>query len=166
MYLQIMCVVTACLLCLPGALFAKDKQIIGWIETVRLTHNMLSIDAKIDTGARHSSLHTENYQLFEKNNEPWIRFKISNKAGKSLSIEKPVIRTAKIKSKRKKVKSQERPVIMLGICIGSVYKEIETNIVDRSHFNYKLLIGRSFLKEDFLIDTSLKYSLPPTCNLE
>jgi len=161
-----MCVVSACLLCLPGALFAKDKQIIGWIETVGITSDNLVIDAKIDTGARHSSLHAANYQIFKKNNESWIRFTIKNKAGKGLSIENPVIRTSKIKFKGKQAKVQERPVIMLGICIGSVYKEIETNIVDRSHFNYKLLIGRSFLKEDFLIDASLKYSLPPTCNLE
>ena len=52
---------------------------------------------------------------------------------------------------------------MLGICLGTIYKEVEVNLVDRSHFNYQLLIGRNFLIDSFLVDPSLTFSTKPKC---
>ena len=59
--------------------------------------------------------------------------------------------------------SQMRPVILLRICLGGVRKEAEVNLVDRSRFKYPLLIGRSFLAGDFLIDSDQTYLLKPLC---
>jgi len=52
---------------------------------------------------------------------------------------------------------------MLGICLGSVYKEVEVNLVDRSNFNYQLLIGRNYLANSFLVDPSLTFSTKSKC---
>ena len=56
-----------------------------------------------------------------------------------------------------------RPVILLDLCIGNVRKKEEVNLVDRRGMNYELLIGRNFLKDEFLIDPGATYSLSPDC---
>ena len=62
-------------------------------------------------------------------------------------------------------KPQTRLAIYLGICLGSSYEEAEVNLVDRSDFNYQMLIGRSFLKGNAIIDPSLKYTTKPNCKV-
>jgi hypothetical protein len=59
--------------------------------------------------------------------------------------------------------SATRPVIRLGICLGNVYKEVEVNLQDRSKFNYQLLIGRSYLKNSFLVDASATFTIKTQC---
>ena len=73
-----------------------------------------------------------------------------------------MLRVAKVK--RHAGKAQERPVVRLGICVGDVLKEVEVNLVDRSRFEYRLLVGRSYLANDFLIDPGARYKTSPTCD--
>ena len=54
-------------------------------------------------------------------------------------------------------------VVMLGICLGKVYKETEVTLVDRKGFLYAMLIGRSFLKNLFIVDTAQQFTVKPTC---
>ena len=54
---------------------------------------------------------------------------------------------------------QQRLVIELEISLGEIKKLTKVNLVDRSHFNYQLLIGRSFLKPHFLVDSSKTYTI-------
>jgi len=72
-----------------------------------------------------------------------------------------VTRMARIK--RHFGKEQVRYVVKLGICLGSVYREAEVTLVDRTGFNYPLLVGRNFLKDDFLIDPSATFLNKPDC---
>jgi hypothetical protein len=137
------------------------KQIAGWIEQAALMPSGIVLKAKLDTGAKNSSLDAKDMQFFTKDEQQHVHFKVKNKAGESVEIIEPVLRHIDIK--RHFGRSQERPVIMLSICIGKVLKEVAVNLVDRSGFNYPLLIGRSYLSKDFLIDASLKYQLEPAC---
>ena len=90
-----------------------------------------------------------------------MRFNLKNWKGRTVSFEAKVVRMATIK--QHDAQSLIRPVIQLGICLGSVYKEVEVNLEDRSKFNYQLLIGRSFLKKSFLVDSSATFTLQPSC---
>jgi hypothetical protein len=77
------------------------------------------------------------------------------------TFEAKVIRTAKIKQIGQE--ADKREVIKLGICVGNTYKEVEVNLEDRSGFNYQMLIGRSYLRESFIIDPELGFTLKPDC---
>ena len=44
--------------------------------------------------------------------------------------------------------------------------EEEVNLADRTNFDYQMLIGRSFLSGNVLIDPSLQYSFEPNCTDE
>lgn len=57
-------------------------------------------------------------------------------------------------------------MIILGICLGTTYKEVEVNLANRSNFNYQMLIGRSYLSGDFLVDAGKIFFLKPLCRME
>ena len=139
----------------------KDLQVVGWVEKVSLFPGNLKIKAKLDTGARNSSLNAKSIEEFERDGQNWIRFKLKNWKGRTESIEARVIRTAIIKQHDSE--SATRPVILLGVCLGNVYKEVEVNLEDRSKFNYQLLIGRSYLKNSFAVDSSATFTVEPNC---
>ena len=135
--------------------FAASQEIVGWVENVLLTEDNLLVKAKIDSGARHSSLHCDCEVVVNQKGEKWVHLKIENFEGKTTELNKKVFRQAKIK--RHDGKMQIRDVIKLNIGLGSVKKEVEVNLIDRTGLNYQLLIGRSYLKGDFLIDTNKKF---------
>ena len=111
---------------------ASEKQLVGWIEKARIFPGGLVLPAKIDTGADNSSLNVPGYTLFDRDNEEWVRFTVFDNDGKPHEYERKLIRLAKIK--RNKCPRQKRPVVMLGICVGKRYQEVEVNLVDRSKF--------------------------------
>ena len=62
--------------------------------------------------------------------------------------------------KQTKDLSEERIEIKIDIEVGGqVYKNQLFNLSDRSHLDYQLLIGRSFLKDIAVIDVGSKYLL-------
>ena len=140
---------------------SQEKLVAGWIENVGVYPGNLLIRAKLDTGARHSSLNAKEIKKFERHGETWIQFYVVDRRGKKYHFEQKVHRYAKIKEHG--AAPDSRPVILLGICLGSVYKEVEVNLEDRSNFNYPLLIGRSFLKGSIVVDPSAKFTTKPEC---
>ncbi len=139
----------------------EAKQQVGWIENVRIHPGDILVRAKLDTGAQTSSLNCECQQTFSRDGEQWVRFTLTNHKGESVQVERKIHRVARIKQHGGGV--QERLVVILGICLGDIQKQVEVNLVDRSGFNYQLLIGRSFLKDDFIIDPSSTYTVAPHC---
>ena len=140
---------------------AYSRQIAGWVERVRLGPAGIELKAKLDTGAENSSVNTSEPEFFVREGREHVRFKVKNKAGDVVELTRPVIRYAGIK--RHFGKSQKRPVVLLKICVGNLSKEVEVNLVDRSGFNYPLLIGRSYLAGDILVDSADTYRLAPRC---
>lgn len=120
---------------------------LGWLEpiTILLNSQELSIQAKIDSGADHSSIHASKIKRFEKNNESWVKFTTVNE----FVIEAPIYRETKIKTKLAGFNA--RPVILIKVCLAGIVRQIEVNLMDREHFSKAFLIGRSALS-GFIID--------------
>jgi len=129
---------------------AQNKQVVGWLEEIRIYPGNLVVIAKLDTGAKNSSLNASNITEFTRNGEQWVRFHVTNRYSKTVTIERKVHRMAKIK--RHGGRAQPRYSILLGICLGSFYKEVEVNLADRS-----------FLAGNFIVDPSTKYTTKPIC---
>lgn len=159
-FLGLIFIIAASLMYVHDAM-SSEKQVAGWVENVILFPGNLQIKAKLDTGARHSSLNANHIDEFYRGGDKWVRFKLKNWKGRTVSFEARVIRTVKIKQHGKQ--SALRPVIRLGICLGNVYKEVEVNLEDREKFNYQLLIGRSYLKNSILVDASASFTVKPSC---
>jgi hypothetical protein len=140
---------------------AEEKRIVGWIESVSIYPGNLKIKAKLDTGARNSSLNARNLEQFKRNGDAWVRFEVLNFKNRLEIFEAKVNRIAKIKQIGQE--ADRRPVIKLGICLGNRYKEVDVNLEDRSGFNYQMLIGRSFLKGSFIVDPERTFTIKPDC---
>jgi len=149
------------LLLLSVLLNAGDMPIAGWLETAKVFPGDLTIKAKLDTGAKTSSLDARHMERFERKGDDWVRFDVTDSNGKKVTLEAPITRVVKIK--RHKSPSQERPVVSMSICLGNVSKKAEVNLVDRRVFNNKLLIGRNFLAGSLIVDPSSKYITKPSC---
>jgi hypothetical protein len=140
---------------------AGEKKVVGWIEKVRIYPGNFIVHAKLDSGAEYSSLDATNLTRFDRDGKPWVRFDLNGGNGQKITMQRPLLRMATIK--RHYLKSQKRPVIKIGVCLGNIYKETEVNLVDRTGFNYRMLIGRKFMEGLVIIDPSARYTVEPHC---
>ena len=137
------------------------KGLVGRAEKIRIYPGNIKLKARIDTGAETSSLHVTSTYLFFKNEEQWIHFTTTTIKGKTVHFEKKIQRIATIK--RHYDEDQSRIVVLLGICLGNTYREEEVNLFDREGFIYPVLIGRNFLSNYYIVDSSQVFSVKPDC---
>lgn len=137
---------------------ASEKTIIGW--TVKVTFsdwNIPAIYAKVDTGAKTSALHVENLEALPDGK---IRFDVIIGRHRPF-LHKRVctrpVRWARVRSSTGHY--THRYVVRTLVQIGSVKKEIEVTLVSREFMQYRMLLGRSALKRDFLINVSRRDTL-------
>lgn len=140
---------------------AMDKKIVGWVERVRLQPGNVLLEAKLDTGAEYCSLDATNITKFSRDGQDWVRFEVDDHHGKTVIMERPLLRQATIK--RHFSKAQSRPVIRLQVCVGNVLEEADVNLVDRHGFIYPMLIGRKFMEGRLIIDPAARHTVEPTC---
>jgi hypothetical protein len=144
-----------------GAVYADEKKVIGWIERVSVTTERLTMEAKVDTGADFSSVHAEAIRYFLRDGVRWVEFTLRDQDGNARTLERPLERMARVK--KKTTGFQERPVVVLQICIGDARHTAQVNLAQRGQFKYPLLLGRGFLRSRFLVDPSEQYLLEPSC---
>ena len=145
--------------CAPSA--AAKTAVAGWVEPVRVLPERINFNAKLDTGAKHSSLNSRNIELIDVKGEQQVRFEVRSREGQQHSLQLPLMRHTTIK--RHFGKSQQRPVGEMTICLGKKVKKVEVNLVDRSGFNYQMLLGRSYLAPDTLVDSAQTNITTPDC---
>ncbi|MGD2031892.1 MAG: ATP-dependent zinc protease [Gammaproteobacteria bacterium] len=144
----------------------RDKEILGWIETALVTSERIKVKAKLDTGAKTTSLHAINIKRFKRDGRRMVRFTIEDpETGELLEMERPLVRSVRIKESIGDEHSR-RPVVELWLCVGSIGREVEVNLVDRSRFIYPLLIGRSAMAGLIVVDSEETFTLPPDCPSE
>lgn len=144
-----------------GPASKADPVVMGWVERVRIHPENLLMEAKLDTGAKNTSVDAANIVEFTNGGKKWVRFNVSDRNGRTVTFERPVFRIARIR--RSEMKTTSRPVVMLPLCIGNVLQEVEVNLANRSHLNYGLLVGRSAMKGIVIVDSSRKFTKDPMC---
>ncbi len=135
-----------------------SKQIIGALEYVRLVPPNVILKARIDTGAKTTSIDARNITPFERDGKQWVRF-VCMDGEKEYTIERKVIKTVQIK--RHGAEAQDRYVVKMRIVLGNVSQLISVNLSDREEYKYPVLIGRNFLQDFFIVDVAKKYQFKP-----
>lgn len=138
-----------------------DAPIAGWVETGWIGEPAIKVKVKLDTGARTSSIHAAQVRDYEKDGKRHVSFTLTNNEGKTLNVDREVLRTATIR--RAGTELQERPVIRLKICLAGLTREAEFTMVDRSDLTYPVLVGRSFLAGNILVDASRTFLSADKC---
>lgn len=137
---------------------APQKMMMGRVEWVWVDKLGMYLKARLDTGAKSSSIHASNIQYFERDGKDWVRFNMySHKKTKPADgatpalFEVPVMRTVKIKQASADT-LEKRPVIKLRVRIGPHETDAEFTLTDRKGMLYPVLIGRSFLRDVAVVD--------------
>lgn len=136
-------------------------SVFGYLENALVYPGAFPVEAKLDTGADHSSVHARIVRRWKKGGLDWVAFQIENKAGGSLRLEAPVERTARVR--QHSGDAERRVVVLLELCVGTVRRMVQVNLVDREVFRYKLLIGRSFLANHIIVDSAARFTAEPAC---
>lgn len=136
---------------------AKDKLVLGSVESVSIEPGGLILDTLIDTGAATSSLSAQELKPFERDGKDWVRFKLLPPGSDAdpVTVELPVKRFVRVA--RPGFDSQKRPVVDMSLTVGEVTHMVEVNLTDRSSLDYLLLMGRNFLKDAAVVDVSRRY---------
>lgn len=135
---------------------ATKLTIIGSTELVNINPGNVTLEARIDTGAKGTSMNAINIQEFERDGKKWVKFTVPTGKESSVELERPVERTVLIK--RHGEDPLRRKVVMLQVTIGAIKQRIEVNITDRTNYEFPMLIGRNFLKDIAVVDVSQERS--------
>lgn len=139
----------------PGIAAAEKKIIIGGVEDVILLPWGIKLPARIDTGAAKSSLDAREIKI----RDDMVQFKLPKKWG-GLQVRLPIIEWRHIRTPEG---LERRPLVEVEICFGSKRIRTLVNLADRSMVKYPLILGRNFLKEDFVVDVKRRRTAPPSC---
>lgn len=135
-----------------------DVVVAGWLERITLAPWQFSLRAKLDTGAKTSSIHAEQIERFTRDEQQWLRFKLHTEDDKAHIVEAPLARDVSIK--RHHTEPVTRPVVKLGFCLNAHFYTTEFTLANRGNYNYPVLLGRRFLEKKVLVDPGsiFKYS--------
>ena len=143
----------------------KHRTLLGFVEWVTLEPSGLHLKARLDTGAKTSSLHGLEPEEFERDGEDWVRFKLPLEHRKDdapqLVLERPVERVVLVK--RKGAPPQRRYVVQLPLCLDGTSYQAEFSLTDRSGFIYPVLLGREFLREVAVVDPAESFIASRAC---
>ena len=126
---------------------------VGWRELVGLPElGLKRVPAKIDSGARTSSLHGSVLEEFRRDGEKFVRFEVLFPGTKVQQVCEAVhvdIRGITSSNGEK----QRRYVIKSPLRIGDLEFRAEISLADRSDMKFPMLIGRSSLRRRFVVDS-------------
>jgi ribosomal protein S6--L-glutamate ligase len=138
-----------------------EKTIIGCEEWLGFPDfSIPAIKARIDSGAKTSSLHAFNINPYEENGKTFVKFDVH-----------PIQNNRKIKTKckaevvdRRSVKSssgesEKRYVIRTELQLQDKVWDAEVTLTNRDNMGYRMLLGREAMKGKLLVDPERHFVL-------
>ncbi len=131
-----------------------DLKIIGsdeWCVFKKL--GIPAIKARVDSGAKTSSIHASNIEVFSKEGVDWVRFEvdpIQDDSSILIKCEAKLLRSKMIKSSMGA--SEERLMIRTPLTLGHETFTIKLTLASRDTMNYRMLLGREALNKRYLIN--------------
>lgn len=148
-------------LLLPTGLHAEspcsDKKIIGQECWTRVEELGLDFLARVDTGSTTTSLHATDILVPGGSKDPIenigreISFKAVSNTGAAKRMTAEVARIQTVVNAQGR---EKRYMVWLTLTARGISKKILINLRDRSHMHYKMLVGRDWLADDFLVDVN------------
>jgi len=129
------------------------KRVIGPTETVDIVEASFGLLGRVDTGAKTTSVHAESIQV----DGELVSFDLACPNGRRISMQRPIAKTDKVRSA---AGSEERIFVELTLEHAGHAKPVLVNLKDRSHMAYPLLLGRNWLKDDYVVDVAQEPVVP------
>ncbi len=134
---------------------SQRLPLIGWREWVMLPEfGITGIKAKVDTGARSSSIHAVNIEQFDVDGITKVRFQIAPVQHDDQQL---VQAEAKLLCQRTVTDSgghqEQRPVVLTTVSLGDTTWPIELTLTNRDVMGFRMLLGRQAIRDRFLVDS-------------
>jgi len=131
-----------------------STTIVGWREWVTLPGARVPwIKAKIDTGARTSSLHAFDVEEFRADDgTDSVRFGVrpwQDSDEDAVVVEIPVHDRRTVRSSSGH--SEERIVVLMDVTLHGRTRTVEMTLSNRDEMGFRMLIGREALRDGFLV---------------
>lgn len=139
------------------------KPTIGWREWVSLPDlGVKRVKAKVDTGARSSSLHAFDVEVVRGRGRSHgkVRFQvhpIQHDSGTTIYCEVPLHDERLVRSSDGR--QELRPVIRTKIDILGESWEIDLTLTSRDVMGFRMLLGREAIRRRFLVDPGRSFRL-------
>lgn len=134
---------------------SSAMKVIGWREWVSLPGlNVRKIKAKIDTGARSSSLHAFDVETYHENEIERVRFSIHPMQTRDdifINADVPILERRLVKSSNGEV--SERIVIRTKLLILGQQMQVDLTLANRDAMGFRMLVGREAIRTRFLVDS-------------
>jgi hypothetical protein len=156
------------LVCFCGAFMASAEEaatptqsrvrLIGATTLVTEVTTGLPLPARVDTGATSCSIHCETFEIKDAHPDPKenigkpVRFLVKNKDGEGLWVESKIVDHVTVRTAER---DDERYKVRLRLRWEDVEKKVVATLNDRQNMKYPMLLGRNFLRDDFLVNVSL-----------
>jgi hypothetical protein len=138
---------------------SHSNTLTGWREWVSLPDAGVDwIKAKIDTGARTSSLHAFDIVEFDREGENWVRFRVNpwqDTNADATFVECPIHDRREIRSSSGH--AQQRLVVLLAIRLVDRLFVAEVTLSNRDEMGFRMLIGREALRRGFIVDPARSF---------
>lgn len=114
-----------------------------------------AIKARVDSGAKTSSIHAFNIHKFRRDGEAWVSFEVhplQNNRRTIVRCERPVIDKRIVKSSSGS--TETRYVVSTKMRVADDVWEVELTLANRDSMGYRMLLGREAMNGRMLVDPS------------
>lgn len=156
----------------PNPMFASEASptVIGWREWVALPRlGVGAIKAKVDTGARSSSLHAWDIEVVPGSSPARLRFvlhPLEHDETLTVRAEALLVDARDVRSSNGDV--ERRPVVRTTLALGDSRFRIDLTLTRRDEMGFRMLLGRSAIRRRFIVDPGRSFEgggstvTPPT----
>jgi hypothetical protein len=136
-----------------------SNTIVGWREWVSLAElGVPWIKAKIDTGARTSSLHAFDVEELRRGGADVVRFGVhpwQDSDDEAVVVECQVHDRRTVRSSSGH--TEERIVVLMDIVLCGRTMTAEVTLTNRDEMGFRMLIGREALRQGFVVDSARSF---------
>jgi hypothetical protein len=137
----------------------RERRVIGWREWVELPDLLdMPIKAKIDSGARTSSLHSFGTRRFSEGGAPWVEFllhPLQRQARPEIACRAAIKDERVVRSSNGE--AERRIVVETLARLGDTQWPIELTLAARDVMGFRMLLGREAIRRRFLIDPARSF---------
>lgn len=119
-----------------------------------------AIKARVDSGAKTSSIHAFNIHPFRRGGESWVSFEVhplQHTRQVVIRCELPVVDKRSVKSSSGT--SEKRYVVRVPLKIADQTWEVELTLANRDSMGYRMLLGREAMSGRMLVDPAASHCL-------
>lgn len=133
---------------------AQEKMVFGVVERVLFLPENVKVSAKLDTGAKTSSLGVTDMKIVTEDHHKWVYFAVNVKKMDKVYFKRKLEGYSKIKIRQSEKDAGlstkdyiTRPVVLMDIRLGDRQSLVSVNLANRQNFLYTFLLGRDAITQ-------------------